>query len=356
MKKSYRPGVYSAYDIRGDYKKTGGRFGFYCGGAKTKAGVSLPAGVVVKLSDLAQLKTYFTSESGGGNFFYACKAFLENGAPAVYALPVTINGTAGDSTGYSAGFSKLAEVKQSGIFLCDSNDLTVLQEMKKTILECSGGQKEKIGVVAVEAAQAVTTANLLNCERIVICCQAGKPLGAGETSKVFFSAAELAGKLTAAIPNANLNGLEMTGLSEVESVSEEKLESLLGAGITVLEQGEQGVECVRVVTSRTLTAGETDRTFSSVNTVLCIDDIIMTIRERLKSMMRGAPTGSFTLDSVASQVAVILSEKQEQGLLTDFEPPVAYQENNDPEICVVELEFHLASILSQIYLTAHISV
>ena len=51
-----------------------------------------------------------------------------------------------------------------------------------------------------------------------------------------------------------------------------------------------------------------------------------------------------------------LDEKEQQGFVTEFEPPVVYASEEDPTVCVVELEFHLASVPSQIYLTAHISI
>lgn len=64
----------------------------------------------------------------------------------------------------------------------------------------------------------------------------------------------------------------------------------------------------------------------------------------------------FSQDSVVSQAAVVLDEKKQQGLITSFEPPVAYVQKEDPSVCVVELEFDLAAVFSRIYLTAHISI
>lgn len=85
-----------------------------------------------------------------------------------------------------------------------------------------------------------------------------------------------------------------------------------------------------------------------------IDDIIRAVRVQLSALLKDSRIG-FSEDSIASQVAVILDEKVQQGFITEFEPPVVY-ESEDPTVCVVELEFHLASVPSQIYLTAHISI
>ena len=160
--------------------------------------------------------------------------------------------------------------------------------------------------------------------------------------------------LATAEPDESFCGAEL-GLETVDSLSEEQVEQFLGGGVTALEENAGRVECIRCVTTRTMTAGEADRTFASVNTVLMIDDIIRSVRERLEGMLRG--TGRrLGPDSISSQVAVVLDEKKQQGVLVDFEPPVVYAEESDPTVCVVELEFHLAAVLSQIYLTAHITV
>lgn len=92
-----------------------------------------------------------------------------------------------------------------------------------------------------------------------------------------------------------------------------------------------------------------------MNTVMMIDDIIRSVRERLSSLLKGS-TILFSQDSVASQAAVVLDQKQQEGMVTSFEPPVVYVQPDDPSVCVVELEFYLASVFSQIYLTAHISI
>ena len=86
-----------------------------------------------------------------------------------------------------------------------------------------------------------------------------------------------------------------------------------------------------------------------------IDDIIRAVRVQLSALLKDSRIG-FSEDSIASQVAVILDEKVQQGFITEFEPPVVYASEEDPTVCVVELEFHLASVPSQIYLTAHISI
>ena len=127
----------------------------------------------------------------------------------------------------------------------------------------------------------------------------------------------------------------LEGIEQLEPLSEQEIETLLGDGVTVLEMADGQAECIRCVTTRTRTGNEEDRTFSSVNVVMMIDEIIRAVRERLSE---------------------VLDEKKQQGLITSFEPPVAYVQKEDPSVCVVELEFDLAAVFSRIYLTAHISI
>lgn len=187
----------------------------------------------------------------------------------------------------------------------------------------------------------------------MLCCQAGSD---GETeSSVILTAAALAAMLVGSEPMDNLHGKVLESLTVIDPLEEQEVESLLGSGVTVLESLDGAVSCIRCVTSRTLTGGEEDRTFASVNTVMMIDDIIRSVRERLSSLLKGS-TILFSQDSVASQAAVVLDQKQQEGMVTSFEPPVVYVQPDDPSVCVVELEFYLASVFSQIYLTAHISI
>jgi len=165
----------------------------------------------------------------------------------------------------------------------------------------------------------------------------------------------VAAMLAVSQPDDRFYSRKMEGLVSTEQLEESEIETLLQSGVTVLEEVESEVVCIRCVTTRIQTDGEEDRTFVSINTVLMIDDIIRAVRVQLSALLKDSRIG-FSEDSIASQVAVILDEKEQQGFVTEFEPPVVYESEEDPTVCVVELEFHLASVPSQIYLTAHISI
>lgn len=68
MKKSYRPGVYSQYDIISKPKSYEQRYAFFCGGSKVKEEKNIPANTVVQLRSVEELKEYFLEEGSGKVF------------------------------------------------------------------------------------------------------------------------------------------------------------------------------------------------------------------------------------------------------------------------------------------------
>ena len=59
MTKTYRPGVYSQYDIISQRRSLQDRYAFYCGAAKVREGKSIPAGGVVQIHSRQELDVYF---------------------------------------------------------------------------------------------------------------------------------------------------------------------------------------------------------------------------------------------------------------------------------------------------------
>ena len=355
MKKSYRPGVYSQYDIISKPKSYEQRYAFFCGGSKVKEEKSIPANTVVQLHSVEELKEYFLEEGSGKVFCSIARMLLESGISGLYVVPITTDGSTPAAEDYAAAVQKLCEIKKSGIILCDSSEQSVLQVLKDKTQEASQNQRERVAVAAVPKSNAKSVAQSLNSERMVLCCQESGSSFAGEEKSVLFSAAAVAAMLAVSQPDDRFYSRKMEGLVSTEQLEESEIETLLQSGVTVLEEVESEVVCIRCVTTRTQTGGEEDRTFVSINTVLMIDDIIRAVRVQMSALLKDSRIG-FSENSIASQVAVILDEKVQQGFVTEFEPPVVYASEEDPTVCVVELEFHLASVPSQIYLTAHISI
>ncbi len=354
MNKSYRPGVYSRYDIIGRPALKAAGCAFFCGAAKINPQKSLPVGEVVQLQSQAQLEEYFEPQGEGETFCNLCSILLSSGVSKLYAVPLTADGSKAKPEQYPAAFAKLGAVKQSGVMLCDSGEREIIGKLTQAAADASQKQRERIAVAATDKATAAQTAREENNERLVLCCQKGK--------SVFFSqelpivtAAAIAGMIAAAKPDDSFYYRPIKLLERTEELEEEQIEQMIQSGVTVLEEGTSGTECICCVTTRTRSGGEEDRSFTQINTVLMIDDIIRSVRERLSQLIRGGRT-LFSPDSVASLAAVVLDEKKQAGYLSEFEPPVVYEQEQDPSVCVVELEFRLVSVLSRIYLTAHISL
>ena len=327
------------------------RYAFYCGAAKVREGKNLPAGGVVQLKSLGQLEEFFEPQGAGKEFCRVCWMLLKVGVRGVYAVPLTVDGSQAGEELYEGALRKLCEIKRGGVILCDSTNPEVLHKLKEQVELASQNERERLAVGCVAKEQAAQTAKSLNCERMVLCCQKA---GMKEESLTVCAAA-VAAMLAVGEAMDSYHSRPLEGIEQLEPLSEQEIETLLGDGVTVLEMADGQAECIRCVTTRTRTGNEEDRTFSSVNVVMMIDEIIRAVRERLSEMLKGKRVG-FSQDSVVSQAAVVLDEKKQQGLITSFEPPVAYVQKEDPSVCVVELEFDLAAVFSRIYLTAHISI
>ena len=326
-------------------------YAFYFVVAKVRDGKNLPAGGVVQLKSLGQLEEFFEPQGAGKEFCRVCRMLLNVGVSGVYAVPLTVDGSQAGEELYEGALRKLCEIKRGGVILCDSTNPEVLHKLKEQVELASQNERERLAVGCVAKEQAAQTAKSLNCERMVLCCQKA---GMKEESLTVCAAA-VAAMLAVGEAMDSYHSRPLEGIEQLEPLSEQEIETLLGDGVTVLEMADGQAECIRCVTTRTRTGNEEDRTFSSVNVVMMIDEIIRAVRERLSEMLKGKRVG-FSQDSVVSQAAVVLDEKKQQGLITSFEPPVAYVQKEDPSVCVVELEFDLAAVFSRIYLTAHISI
>lgn len=349
---SLRPGVFSRYDLVSLRQKTGGSPAFFCGGAKSNGDSGLEPGQVVPLSSLHQLEEQFSREEGGEEFWEVCRLLLRAGCSTVYAVPVTLDGSKPEDAQMKEALGQLERLPHSGVMVCGGSQ-GVLEELRQVLLRCAQAQKERMGVAAVAAEEAVETAKALNCERLVLCTQAA---WVGESGSILYAAAGVAGQLAAAQPDQSFNGLSLPGLDRVEGLEEQRLEELMAAGVSVLEQGQQGVEWVRGITCRTTTGGEPDRTFAAVNVPLMLDRVMGQLRGRLGQLLRGSRALSLRPDAVGAQAAAVLEEQRAAGLLEEFSTPQVYRDEEDPAVCVVEVSFRLAMTLSQIYLQAQITL
>lgn len=231
--------------------------------------------------------------------------------------------------------------------------------VKSSMERNSKNGRERIAICpGTDPELAMDTAKQLNSERVILTCPASLPKWAdvGCKPKGIFTACALAGRLLGSGDGIFNSGIMDTLLVLKVSLTDLQVENLLAAGVTPFEMLGGNVECIRAVTTRTKTKGIADRSFAPVGTVMIIDDVMTSVRQLLKNEMGGLKNTPQDLSAIASQVTVLLSQKEQDGLLTAFELPKVYTLPDDPTVCIVDLAFNVAFAVNQIHIKAHIIV
>lgn len=316
------------------------------------------AGIVALCDNGEQNRVYEIQRASDGKTIFGenslmaamIETALANGAYGVKAVKA---GTA-DSFDYETALALLEKEDGIGAVCCDSAGEDTLTLLKISVERASKNGKERVAVGCWLGEDPSAVARTLNCERMALLCQTA---GNDDPQGGLLTAA-LAGKLAAATdPAASLNGLVMEGISQLsETFSEEELDLLLQNGVAVLETAAGRVELIRGVSTRTATDGVSDRTFHDLNTVLIIDTVIAGVREALKAMLAGARNSDKTRSAIATQAAVKLEEYRIQGILDSYRAPAVTPLEEDPAVCLVELQFTAARGLNQIVIQASITV
>ena len=241
-----------------------------------------------------------------------------------------------------------------GVIITDDTNLDYLKKVSSWVKDSSQQGKEKLLFVGAVSATASDTAKALNHERSIVATPATQYQG--KTSAIF-TATALAGEILAVNkPDYNLNYLELNQLEQIEKLKEKDIQTLIKNGVTVAEEYLGEIRCIRGVTSKTSTNGVEDYSLRSINTMLIIDDVVTTIRQGLEGKLKGIGVSSVSLESIASQVLIELAEKQKESLIESYQLPQVYLDRSDPSVCIVELAFNVAHVVSQIHITAHIGL
>lgn len=334
-----RPGVYSDYEASGILWSSSGR---QVGIAAQALGEQNRVYTVTRTSDA---ETIFGS---GSKMVKLCALALQNGAAQVAAVPA---GT-GQAVDYAAAFAAL-EAQQVCAVLCDSTEDSVQRLLMESVLRASKAGNERIGFAVCGAEDPFAWAAGFNCERMVLVAQA--PFG--ETDGGSLAAAMAAQVAKSTDPSASFNGVRLEGITGLNTtLREEMLDAYVKAGITPFEAVGGSVEIVRAVTSRTATGGVSDRVFQELNTVLVMDDVISGVRAALKEQMAGAKNNTRTRAAIATQAAVLLENKYAAGMIDGYLQPKVYPLEDNPAVCVAEIEFSVSRGLNQIHISAHIKV
>ena len=340
-----RPGVYSGYDITSYYAAP--RSQKYAA-VVAKANGGEP-GTVYHFTGYAEACEVFLPDTEGKTMLGCLRVLFASGVSGVVATAVQQD--------YEPALELIAEVDNIGAVVCDAADSASLALLRQSVEKSARELRERIAFCGLEAASAaITAAQALNNERVVLACPAAQAVG-GTLKAAAYTAAALAGAVLAQSDSAqNYNGLRLGYIQQPEKLAEADIQLLLAAGVSVVENVNGAPELIRALTTKTQTGGVSDRSLCPLNTILIIDEVLSGVRNSLKLRLRGARLAAHSLESVRTQVLVELDAFRQNGILESFLPPNVYGDSADPSVCVVELAFKVAHVLSQIHITAHIQV
>ena len=349
--KHERPGVYSVYDASAVV--TAGR-GNKTVGVAAKAVRGTVGEAVTVTGYAAGVAAFGEDETPGMSAIL--RLLFSNGAATVVAVRVADAGALSD---YEAAFEVLGR-QSAQIVVCDSAEQDVQQALRTAVETASAQRRERIAVVGGNgdtAAELVTRAAALNCERMVLVGPDALDR-AGKTLPGVFAAAALAGVLAdGGDPAVPLNGAEMTGLGGLaEDYSDNDIDLLVRGGVTPLESVAGVISPVRGITTRTTTGGAADTTWRELTTILIVDDIIPALRASLRSRFTRAKNTARGRGAIRSQVIVELEKKVAAEIIDSYGEVTVTASAEDPTVCLVEFSFAVAHGLNQIYLTVHITV
>lgn len=346
MSQSLRPGVYSSYDISVS-GVTPDSLRYAGVAALSSGGEPLSLYTITSAQQAAQ----FGADSP---LYIAVQSLLSGGVSKVYAVPLSVR----TPEQYEQALLLFREIDDIAAVVCDCPDAPCALKLKEHVLETSEVRRERVGFLGADGfAQALELAGTLNCERVMLVTPASNGEEDGVALSVL-SAAAIAGVIvTRDDPSYNFSGAQVPGIGSLAArFTEEQVNALISAGVTVLEESYGVIECIRALSTRTSTQGVPDKSYSSINTALIIDHVMRALRNALKLRLKGAKNNSFTLSGIASQAVVVLSELRDAGVINSYAAPRAYTHAQDPSVCVVEISFEVSHVINQIHIMAHIQI
>lgn len=338
-----RPGVYS------DYKSSSILWGNPTG--KT-------VGLVAESSKAAGSVNIITRSSDADSIFGTtglmsklCKIILQNGAIKVAAVSAGTNN-------YDKAFDTIKSLDDICVVVCDSENVSVHDKLKSSIVSASEDSKERIGIVSYPSSSYTSgLGSHFNCERIIVIAQSPVDSDGEKLSSCYLSAA-FAGLISQnSDPSLSFNGKSLNSIFGLTSnLIEDKVDEYIESGITPFESISNQVEIIRAVSSRTTTNNITDLTFKDINTILIIDYVISGIRKTLSKLLEGAKNNSSTRSAIATQVTVELEKYKSEEIIDKYEQPSISKGSSDQSVCIVNISFEVSRGINQIYITADVRV
>ncbi|MEG1779156.1 MAG: hypothetical protein RR263_03570 [Oscillospiraceae bacterium] len=342
---SQRPGVYSDYSVTPSLGR----------GVKVGTGAIVARGkgesaAMQTFTSLTQLmgNTAYTS---GSTVLLAAELMFKSGVSKVYTISLGNSTDIPTTAAYKTAFTSLCSIADIGAIVTDCNDSVTLKAALAEIKQAGSGNTPRLiyggGVGTTEV---TTLAAALNNERCIICYP---PTKVGIQTAAIFTAASFAAQvLTLQSPIYTLNWVELPYVNCEITLTETEVDTLINAGVTPFETKQGTTECIRAVT----TASQEDKTLKSVNTILIIDHVMSYIRDNLEILLKDGKGRAMSADSIASQAAVLLSNKQDEGLISSFELPIVTASPDDPSVCTAQLAFKVSTVVSIIRIQATIRV
>ena len=337
-----RPGVYSQYDASAVVSGSGG-------------GQTVGIAALCEEGSAGTVHTFTRYEDAAAAFGETeeltelIRLLFLNGAAQVKAVPVA------DAEGYEDAFAALEGEEDVAVVVCDSDALTIQQDLRDSVEAASANRRERIAVVRGKTnetvANLVTQAQGLNSERVVLTAPLGEDAGAAVAAAV---AGAIAGESDPAVP---LGGAELRGIGGLQAqYGDTDIDTLVRGGVTPVERVAGVVSVVRAVTTRTKTGEAADATWRELTTIRIVDDVIPTIRNSLRSRFRRSKNTEQSRGAIRSQVILELENKLAREIITGYEDVTVRADAENPTVCVVEFAFTVAHGLNQIWLSAHIIV
>jgi len=345
-----RPGVYTSYAVSGvvGAARGGGCVGLCA--AASKMGVD-SVQTILRESDAMAL---YGEDTAGCRMMGMVRALLAGGAGKICAVSVPA-GT--DAAGYGGAFALLENADGIAVMTCDSEDAGVHALLLQSVTRASARGRERVMAAgaAVPPVEAISRAAGLNHERCVFVCQ---PAQAGNDAAACYLAAGVAAAVAGMSDvSAPLSGGALPGITSLGgALGDDVTDELLCAGVTVAQMSGGQAAMVRAVTTRTTRDGASDRLFHDISVILIIDNVLGSVRDALRLRLSGAKNNAQTRDSIATQTQLELSLKRQQGMIDRYDPPVVTQDEADPSVCNVALDFTVTRGINQIHISAQIQV
>lgn len=209
--------------------------------------------------------------------------------------------------------------------------------------EAAQAQGKLLFAAVPEGQDGAALAASLDCERVILTAPG---LRSGSGADV---SAAVVGALAAGSPGDSLLGREILGEYQADPLSETEIQALMQAGVTVVENGAVGPEVIRGLTTR---AG---KGYRSIGAMTALDQVVRLLREALEARF-AAGKGRLSLEAVRSQVECELLARQEEELISGWDPPVVTRAPEDPGCCLVSVGIRIRQGAAQIRLLASVGI